>query len=474
MPIYSCEKCPFKTYRLGDYNRHLNRKKPCDADKPHKKIKPLVEVIRCDICDKVYARPDVLESHNRKFHPKIVDNNCQEINNIHEINGDNNNNNEIKGDHNKIQNINTQNINTQNNINIANLTINVNPVEIHHYLYNDIKDLTLFEQYLSITSKDSPYITLLDYLNLNSDRPQYHNLYLGDIHQSTMHVHNGKQWIKEIMSKTINGLVDIQRIMLTMIFNRFRCFLNKKATKFIARTYYYGIPDNCCFNKKITLPIKVHLHNNRDTMTPVDNNIPPDDDKEIWWALSKHFKWNDVEKIIFEMDQINMDFDKNVRDIKTEILNHIGKDKQLSDLFSTFLKHIDDIINDFDMSNKENVKKKKKKNDNESDSSEESSDEFSNNSSDRSSEESSDIPPTKSSQKISNQSSDKPLIDSSEKSSDESSDISPSKSSKKIFNKSPSKLSSEVSKYSSDDEPPMKLCNKSFRNSICFIPSDEE
>ncbi|BCS83779.1 hypothetical protein QLL95_gp0344 [Cotonvirus japonicus] len=332
MSKFKCKKCNYQTNNKNHFNDHLNRKIPCSKYNSNKKIKEIKNVY-CETCNRTFAREDSLSRHNKTYHSEIT--------------GDNNNqnNNQNNGNNNTITNITTQN-NIQTQININNPII-IQPI-IYSYDYNDINDLTLFEQYLSLTSKTSPYTALLDHLNLNPTKPKYHNIKLTNLNRSVMDVHNGERWIKEIMNDALSNIVDSKRIMIYIIFNRFRCFLSKKATKLIPKSYYYGCgsPDNFYFHKKIVNNVKVHLYNYGKINKKIDENIPENRDNEVFWALSKKFKWGEVEKIIIKMDEFGIDLDNDLDVIKKLIKEKLSG-SEITKSLKKFIKRVNKLITDF-------------------------------------------------------------------------------------------------------------------------------
>lgn len=329
MPKFKCEKCSYQTANRTDFNSHLNRKMACNPNKPNKNIKNNIDFV-CKICNQVFSRSDSLKRHNQTFH--ITHN---DTNNL-DINGNDNNSQNIDGNNNK------QTVVIKPIINITN---------IYDYKYNDVNDLTLFEQYQSLTSKNSPYTSLLDHLNLNPNKPKYQNIHLGSIHKNTMDVHNGEEWIKEIVNSALCQIVDTKRIMIGIIFNRFRCFLSKKATNLTKKAFYYGCQENFYFHKQIVQNIKVHLYNKRNNKNAPDTNIPDDRNDEVWWALSKLFNWKEVARLIRKMDKLKVDFDKNANEIKAQILAIIQDKPEKKQFFCKLLKQLDSLINDFEISN---------------------------------------------------------------------------------------------------------------------------
>lgn len=316
-----CERCGLVCRDKYDYNKHINRKIPClsnnNSCNNKNKEKNNFECLKCK---KFFARNYTLKRHNEKFHS--------------EINGDNNNLGQIDGCKN------TQ-INGNNNTLIINPIINIH---IHNYEHNDINDLSLFEQYISLTSESSPYTALLDHLNLNPTKSQYHNIKVKNINKNTIDIHNGEKWIKEVVNNAISNIIDSKRIMIGLIFNRFRCFLSRKATHLIPKAYFYGFKHNFYFHKKLIQNIKVHLYNNRNHNTVIDEDIPNNSKDHVFWALSKRFRWTDVERLITKMDELQIDFDKDLSKIKKQINQHSESDKYLSKIFKPLIKQIDKFI----------------------------------------------------------------------------------------------------------------------------------
>ena len=289
-----------------------------------------------------------------------------------EINGDNNkqlingndneqNNNNIEGNNNKQINTdingngnnNTQyDIQTQNNNietqNIINNPIIIQPIiNIHPYEYNNINDLTLFEQYLSLTSKESPHSALLDNLNLDPNKPLYHNIHIGNPDKTIMKVHNGEKWIKEIMKIALGNIIDSKTVLIKMIFNKFRFFLNNKALYHIPRYYhYYGFRQHTQTYKNLMNYIKLYIHNNQNMDKKIDKNIPFDRNNKIYWALSKKFNWPEVEELIIKMEELNIDFNEDLDKIKKQIQNVQDKNK-LKRFFKKFLERLDYLIEDY-------------------------------------------------------------------------------------------------------------------------------
>ena len=340
MTKYKCKYCPYRTNRKSDFEAHQNRKLPC-YKKLHGNAKEKPDTIHCDKCDKDFSREDSLKRHNETFHATINATDNQNINgdNNRPINGDNNR--PINGDH---------NTNGDNNNNNNNNNINSPTIIINYFGQDDINDLTLFEQYLALTSKTSPYITLLDQLNLNPNKSKYNNVRISNINRNIMDIHNGTKWLKETMKIALSNIIDTKRVMIELIFNRFRMFLSNKANHTVPRAYYYGLTENYYLHKQMMQRVRVHLYNNRDIANNNYAPIPPKRrNHEIWWALSKQFEWIEVESLLNELDELGINLDNNLGDIKIQLNEKIHNNNKLLKFFDKFLLHLDQLIDKYEL-----------------------------------------------------------------------------------------------------------------------------
>ena len=353
MAKYICERCSYQTSDKTRFENHLNRINKCRPNKLHGKIKNYVQPY-CDICNKSFAQPNSLKTHNEKFHPTVDNSNIQSKNstNITVNDSDNNTVTGIHGNNNESNigcNNHSYNNHSHNTINIG--TQNIYPIiiqpTIYPYNYHNIEDLSLFEQYVIITSKISPYTLLLDNLNLNLNRPQYNNIYYRNITKNIIDLHDGEKWIKGVLSISLDRIIISKIIVLKVIFNKFRIFFGNEAMKLIPYFHHYGREQNSDEYKDLAIDIKFHLYNNRNVKKKNDEKIPTDRNHKIWWAISKWFNWNEVDELITKMIELGTDFDKNLDDIKINILGYIEQNPHLERFFKKLLKRIDELIDDF-------------------------------------------------------------------------------------------------------------------------------
>jgi hypothetical protein len=363
MTVYTCKNCDYKTNNEQNYSNHLNRKIPCTLSNKkglHGNSKEYKKPY-CPHCKKEFSRNDVLKKHNKKFHINNEGSDNKQIIGDHNNNqnGDHHNNNkQIIGDHNNNQigdhnNNQIGNHNTLNKIDTQNITIE--KIIVKNYDSNDINDLTLLEQYLTLTSEISPYHQLLNYLNVNHKNPKFYNINLPSLTKSNIKVITNNSWITKNLKETIDEVFNSKRLLIGLIFNRFRFFFSNKAVSIIPRKYYFGDTENLHLYKKYVVGIKNHLYDNNlknknnkiDTSLP--NKIKPteSEQKEIFWAISKNYTWNEITETITEMNENNINFDTDLGEIKKQLLSDDVEFKN-ENLFKKLIKRITRFIKERD------------------------------------------------------------------------------------------------------------------------------
>lgn len=339
MGKYKCDKCPYETNSKRNFEKHQNRKLPCWVNhtlvmKGKEKTQSKNETpAYCNICKHEFSTNSSLNRHNKNFHPN---------NTIQLTNGS------VIGNKNKIKTINstTNNItNNTNNITNINNKIIIQPIIINKYDHDNINDLTLYEQYFCITSKDSPYIALIDHLNLNPKKPIYNNVVYKNIHKSTINVHNGYKWLIDLVSVVVPNIISSKQKLIRNIINRFRIFLTNEAISYAGIPYYDGFKHK--HKSNIVGAIKCHLYNEylSDDIKQLSGPIPPCDPNDpVWWALDPKFNWKKVEKFLMICLDNNIDFNQNLDEIKECINNLSKKNSTLHNFFKPYIRRINSMI----------------------------------------------------------------------------------------------------------------------------------
>jgi len=343
--IYICNLCKYPTDKKSDIIVHVNKKIPCEKGDFHRNRKKMFAndnfvqkndtsqiildgrkkgYIICEVCcDGIKHRTDNYYKHlgTRKH----INNSQKNVFNV-------------PGNYNTI--IGQQIIN-----------IHLGPDSLPHLLncltYN-INDLSLFQQYLmfsfNVKCRTTPYTTLLDYLNLNSEKKQYNNIkydYDDDVYKMYMN----SEWAK-ISFNSIQNLADAQRALLCKIFDKFRFFLSRKASVFGIKYLFYGLPDSGeqdANNQQIWKYIL--LHKMFDKPKFADSDIPKRRDNPIWLSLSKRFTFREVFSYITKMTDIGIDFSKNVNQIDKAIKLYI---KRNDDKTKNYAKFFSKLLNRFE------------------------------------------------------------------------------------------------------------------------------
>lgn len=246
MPIYKCNSCLKEFNRKCNYDDHINKKKkPCllsniqntftaqNGTNTAQNGTTLVQLLQkdvkqeknscysihkdslnfineqatvntddtnifCEYCNKIFLRKDSLTRHLKKFckykkqndnKDLIIEKLVEEISILKEL---------LKKD-NLVQNM--TNNNTNNNTNSHNKTINniQNNVQLNisGFGKEDLEKLDIREAMnIYLKSTGSNIIpNMLNYINLNKNYPENHNICMTDISREIVKIHNGKKYI---------------------------------------------------------------------------------------------------------------------------------------------------------------------------------------------------------------------------------------------------------------------------------------
>jgi len=268
---------------------------------------------KCDLCNQNFRN----KRDNYNSHLKTK----KHIANVNKITTNNDSTNSvISGNKNQIVVSNDSTIvNTYN----LNMTPQQVPITPHCYLYYNIKDLTLYEQYLILHSDNSsdanPFTNLMDFLNFNPDKQEYQNIAY-PTYDKNINLFNGKIW-KTIKIDIIDELISVQQSLIYSIFNKFRIFLSRRTTIFNIKHLYDGlkISDQ---HKNFINNMKAHIHYNYNNKTS-HNVTPLNSDNPIWKSLSKSFTWDEVTFYIQKMESINIKFSANAYKMNFFIENYL-------------------------------------------------------------------------------------------------------------------------------------------------------
>lgn len=348
---YICHNCGYCTNIKSHFIRHQEKKNACNPEKIHAKIKESIDIqdipkietkneesndqeLICHICKLKFSRSDNLKRHMKSDshkHNVTVYNDHRRITNI---NGNPNNVNIDMGDDNKFH------------------FHFDGPTQIHKFTHFDINDLSLFEQYMILTYSVYPEKTsfdmLMTYLNFNPGKPEYHNIKYPNIRKNTMNVYDGEKWVTNC-TDDMKHIVSSQRPVLCMIYNKFRMFLGRRANIHNIEHLYNGLQ---CSKKHAALlrSMKHHIYNNRNMqkLKVTDQNIPTgDDDNEgLWFSLSKSFEWDEVVQYINKMEEIKINFNDDLYEIR-ESLRFYSKNKK-DKFFDKLIRKLNVIIHYYD------------------------------------------------------------------------------------------------------------------------------
>lgn len=310
MSTFSCKKCGYFTERSNDLKRHLEKKNKCKKIKIIMTKEKIMHV--CEYCDKELSRNDAMIRHIKLLHSDADGNPIQII-------------------------------------------------KIHSYDYQNIHDMSILEQYLVLSQADS-FFMMIRWLNLDVDKPQYHNIKLSHVNKNYIDVYDGISWIKENMMSTLDIFVKETRKSICSIFDRFRLFMSSKKIKNTPLHYFIR---NENFDKILCRKLKIYIYNNRKMKF---KTTFPYHDKNFEFLLSKRYTWKYVEEVMTILDKLDVNFGQNLDDIYNYVANKIKNNAKLEkklELFMTNTKNYIDSFHDLLDDEKNNIlikiKKKKSK-----------------------------------------------------------------------------------------------------------------
>lgn len=166
MVLYKCDKCGKTFNAKGVYDRHNNRKKPCDVEG---KVLPLDNDLEAKV-EEISKELKKLKRENEK----------------------------LRKENEKLKNV-TINVNTVNNVNnVNNLNCQIN---LTAFGKEDLSMLTDDEIKLILISGLKGPLKYAETLHCNDEKPEFKNIYVSNHKNTNVLVFNGKTW--ELKDKTI-------------------------------------------------------------------------------------------------------------------------------------------------------------------------------------------------------------------------------------------------------------------------------
>jgi uncharacterized C2H2 Zn-finger protein len=237
---FTCEKCGYSTDHKGDFNKHINKKKPC------KKILIDVEITidntinnenptyTCKICNKVFKRNTNYINHINKT-DSCNNNIVQELKKYKDLYTElikenkklTNENTYLQKENNKINELYNNLLdkciatnNTINNTNINNNTINNNTINItlKNFGSENCTKLTNDEQSKILKSNKQCISNLIKYLHINDRLPEYKNICIKNLRGKGGYLYEGNKWLhcnfeNLLMILFKNKMNDLEKIL---------------------------------------------------------------------------------------------------------------------------------------------------------------------------------------------------------------------------------------------------------------------
>lgn len=248
MSEYVCDRCKNPFHIEADLKKHLQRKNKCK--KRNKSTKTLVD---CDCqCGRTLSSPQALTRHKK---------NCAwHIKNNIKINM----NNAKIGDHNNIE---IGNI-TNNIDNSIKITVNAMQPVPYTEPYG-ILHLSESEQNKLFDVNNDPHLMLFSFVHCSSHRESYHNIYYDQSRHPRVWTSNGEAWHSSKLPKVLNDVLLVQRKEFEKLFENRYFATNPESRKHIEK--YMKKTDNT--NPKSNDAEIAKLHKSMKNQLMADANI---------------------------------------------------------------------------------------------------------------------------------------------------------------------------------------------------------
>lgn len=228
------------------------------------------KINKCQYCDKSFKTKQSKCNHISKFHYDI---HIKYKNVAQNINGSNSGIvNNIEGNNNVINNVNTINNNTINNNTINNYNIAVNKFREEKY------DKLTQKDNINILYKGSlSPILLVKLLHCNDKIPENHNVYVNNLRSKYCNIYDGKQWVIKRISDVIDDILLDKSEYLTKIANDKKCIkdISKSLLKGVERAIDFcenpEDPNTKVLKKEIIDGIVLELYNGRTVINKIRN-----------------------------------------------------------------------------------------------------------------------------------------------------------------------------------------------------------
>jgi len=186
-----CDKCGKQFTRKYELIRH--QKSSCKSSKNSKSNKK--NVFSCSYCKQSFNRRDNLSRHLKICKKKPIS----------KISKKTNSDNTVVGDHHTNIGDNNNNVNINNNYNIE----KKEEIHIHLHLFGKDGSDSVITNIGELTNSNcNIFEKLLESVNFDPNKPQYHNVYCSDLKSGVGHVYEKDGWNTKCISEVLNKILD--------------------------------------------------------------------------------------------------------------------------------------------------------------------------------------------------------------------------------------------------------------------------
>lgn len=194
---YACKKCKRIFDQKTDYNRHMNRKTDCTKIKYGSKIGKKDHV--CEECKKDFTREYSLKRHMNICKGKQVINIT------------------TNRDYNEKCTVNN------------NTTIKIKELKLAVFGKEGVEHITLKDLTAMLNSKTGLIESLVEKINFDPNKPEFHNIYVGDVKSGYGDIYEKKGWKTRNINEILNTVIDAKTEDINEILENYGDVLNDKT-----------------------------------------------------------------------------------------------------------------------------------------------------------------------------------------------------------------------------------------------------
>jgi len=274
MEQYSCNMCDKVFYIKSNYDRHLNKKIPCNEEG---KTQYQIGKRTCNHCGKIFSSYQSLDNHlddkckiklmndaeKEDLLTKLIKENEQIKKDIEEMKQkDKTKEDELYKMKEKMSDLETKtskkvNITNQNAHNIQ----NINNVKIFAFGKEDLSHIQEADYKFLLNKGFKSVPNFVDIIHFNKNKPENHNIYISNMRDNFVITYDGEKWQLRERDYVLQDMIETKSDILSNKFDELKDKLDEGTTRKFGR--FLDEKDEDRVVEQIKKDLKVLLYNNK-------------------------------------------------------------------------------------------------------------------------------------------------------------------------------------------------------------------